>query len=71
MFNKESCRGCGICLTPFATCNICQEYVSWMCCKCDKIEDCIHSHNYCRISLKRKIDSELFKSFLLEVQVRK
>ena len=59
MFNKISCRGCGTYLTPSATCNICQEYVSWICGKCNRIEDCVHTHNYCRVSLRRRLELEL------------
>ena len=71
MFNKESCRGRGFCLTPYAACNICQEYVSWICCNCDKIEDCFHSHNYCRISLGEKIGPGLLKLVLIEAMIKK
>lgn len=66
MSNKESCRGCGFCLIPFATCNICQEYVSWICCRCERIDDCNHIHNYCRIVYRKRIESNLFKTFLYE-----
>ena len=71
MFNKECCRGCGFCLTPIATCNICQEYVSWICCKCDRIEDYNHAHNYCRISLKRKIEFGSLNSVIFEELIKK
>lgn len=50
MFNKDSCRACGSYLIPSSVCNICREYVSWICAKCNKIEDVTHSHNYCGIS---------------------
>lgn len=49
VFNKDSCRACGSYLIPISVCNICREYVSWICAKCNKIEDVTHSHNYCRI----------------------
>jgi hypothetical protein len=71
MFNKESCRGCGFYLTPIATCNICREYVSWICSKCDKLEDCFHSHNYCRISLSKNIDPGFLKLVLIEAMIKK
>lgn len=50
VFNKDSCRVCGSCLISSSVCNICREYVSWVCAKCNKMEDVTHSHNYCRIS---------------------
>ena len=50
VFNKDSCRACGNYLIASSVCNICREYVSWVCSKCNKMEDVTHSHAYCRIS---------------------
>lgn len=50
VFNKDSCRACGSYLVPSSVCNICREYVSWICTKCNKMEDVTHSHSYCRVS---------------------
>ena len=52
MYNRGSCKACGTHLTPSAICNICKEYVSWICGKCYKMDDVTHSHNYCRVSYK-------------------
>ena len=46
MFNKESCKACGTYLTPTSVCSICKEYVSWLCGKCERMEDVTHSHDY-------------------------
>ena len=43
MFIKDSCRACGKCLTPTSACIICKEYISWICNKCNSVEDAIHS----------------------------
>jgi predicted amidophosphoribosyltransferase len=48
MSHKECCRACGMDLTPISTCNICEEYVSWVCGRCEKIEDVTHIHTYSR-----------------------
>ena len=56
-------RACDSYLIPSSVCNICGEYVSWICAKCNKMEDVTHSHTYCRISYAPKmigIDSILF-----------
>jgi hypothetical protein len=46
MFNKESCKACGTYLTPISVCSVCKEYVSWLCGKCERMEDVTHSHDY-------------------------
>ena len=46
MFNKESCKACGTYLTPTSVCSICKESVSWLCNKCERMEDVTHSHGY-------------------------
>ncbi|MDQ3869161.1 MAG: hypothetical protein M3250_06350 [Thermoproteota archaeon] len=53
MFNKESCRACGAFLTPVSVCNFCKEYISWLCGKCERMEDVTHSHDYCRVVYKK------------------
>ena len=55
MYDRGSCKACGTHLTPSAICNICKEYVSWVCGKCYKIDDVTHSHNYCRVSYKPQV----------------
>ena len=45
MSYKESCRTCGTYLRPISTCTVCKEYVSWICAKCEKVEDITHTHN--------------------------
>ena len=52
MSHKECCRACGTYLTPISTCNICEEYVSWVCGRCEKIEDVTHIHTYYRSELE-------------------
>jgi hypothetical protein len=54
MFNKESCRACGTYLTPISVCNFCKEYISWLCGKCERMEDVTHSHDYCRVDYKKE-----------------
>ena len=46
MFNKESCKACGTYLTPTSVCSVCKEHVSWLCGKCERMEDVTHSHSY-------------------------
>jgi hypothetical protein len=53
MFNKESCRACGTFLTPISVCNFYKEYISWLCGKCEKMEDVTHLHDYCRVVYKK------------------
>ena len=48
MFNKESCKACGTYLTPTSVCSVCKEYVSWLCNKCERMEDVTHSHGHYR-----------------------
>jgi hypothetical protein len=62
MYNKESCRGCGKYLIPSATCNTCKEYVYWICNNCKGIEEVFHSHNYCRLTFSKDLDS--YKSII-------
>jgi hypothetical protein len=45
MFNKESCRSCGKKLVPFSMCNYCNEHISWICNKCQRVEDVTHKHD--------------------------
>ena len=54
MFNKESYRACGTYLTPISVCNFCKEYISWLCGKCERMEDVTHSHDYCRVAYKKE-----------------
>ena len=49
-FNKEVCRGCGAYLIPISLCTICKEYIPWICGKCGRMDDVIHSHTFCRVS---------------------
>jgi hypothetical protein len=46
MYYNRSCRACGTHLEPTSICSICEEYVSWICSKCFKIDDVTHRHNY-------------------------
>ena len=46
MFNKESCRSCGKILVPISMCNYCKEHVSWICNKCQRVEDVSHRHEW-------------------------
>ena len=55
MYDRGSCKACGTHLTPSAICNICKEYVKWVCGKCYKMDDVTHSHNYCRVSYKPRV----------------
>ena len=43
MFNKDTCRSCGVCLVRIALCNTCTEYVSGVCNNCDEMEDVFSS----------------------------
>ncbi|MDW0138748.1 MAG: hypothetical protein QOK86_03300 [Nitrososphaeraceae archaeon] len=45
VFNKESCRSCGKSLVPISMCNYCKEHVSWICNKCQRVEDVSHKHD--------------------------
>jgi len=49
MYYNRSCRACGTHLEPTSVCNICKEYVSWICHKCFRMDDVTHRHDYCRI----------------------
>lgn len=55
MFNKNSCRMCGTSLTPSALCKICNEFVSWICFKCNKIE-AKHSDYHCTVLMSRRLE---------------
>ena len=44
MSHKGSCRACGSSLTPIAECKICNEYIGWVCSRCDRMEDVTHMH---------------------------
>lgn len=46
MFNKQSCRGCGNNLSPIVLCNVCGEYVKWICKKCRRLDEADHIHTY-------------------------
>ena len=65
VFNKDSCRACGSYLIPSSVCNICGEYVSWICAKCNKMEDVTHSHTYCRISYAPKKGHKENKDYII------
>jgi hypothetical protein len=54
MFNKNSCRICGIYLTPSVICKICNEFVLWICFKCNKIVEAKHSDYYCTVLMSRR-----------------
>lgn len=56
MFNKNSCRICGACLTPSALCKICKEFVSWTCFKCNIIEEAKHSDYNCTVLMSRRLE---------------
>jgi len=40
----SQCRSCGTYLTPVSTCTVCKEDISWVCQRCDLIEDVTHAH---------------------------
>lgn len=44
MFNKDTCRFCGVCLVRIALRNTCTQYVSGVCNNCDEMEEVYHSH---------------------------
>ena len=44
MFNKGSCRNCGMELTPLSICVTCREHVSWLCDGCGRSDDVPHVH---------------------------
>jgi hypothetical protein len=56
MFNKNSCRICGSCLTPSVICKIFNEFVSWICFKCNKIVEAKHSDYYCTVLMIRRLE---------------
>ena len=72
MYDRGSCKACGTHLTPSAICNICKEYVSWVCGKCYKIDDVTHSHNYCRVSYKPRVivksNNSLYTGFWYQIR---
>jgi hypothetical protein len=45
MYYNRSCRACGSVLEPTLVCDICTEYISWICCKCFRTDEVIHKHN--------------------------
>ena len=45
MYNKDSCKVCGTYMTFVSLCEVCEEQISWMCSKCDKMYDVTHAHN--------------------------
>jgi hypothetical protein len=47
MYNRDSCRGCGSSLSPFSSCIICREHVSWNCHECDTVDYVVHTIEYC------------------------
>ena len=57
MFNKESCKACGTYLTPISVCSVCKEYVSWLCGKCERMEDVTHSHAYYKAGIREASDN--------------
>ncbi|HZA71229.1 MAG TPA: hypothetical protein VE548_16155, partial [Nitrososphaeraceae archaeon] len=36
---------CGKILVPISMCNYCKEHVSWICNKCQRVEDVSHKHD--------------------------
>jgi hypothetical protein len=54
MFNKNSHRICGSYLTPSALCIFWNEFVSWICFKCNKTEEAKHSDYYCTFLMSRR-----------------
>jgi hypothetical protein len=44
MPHRLSCRACGTSLTPRAVCNVCNEYICWICSRCNRTEDVTHVH---------------------------
>jgi hypothetical protein len=46
MPNKRSCRACGNDLTPTTVCNICNEYIKWLCRRCTRMDDVTHVHTF-------------------------
>ena len=61
MFNKVSCRACGSYFIPTSVCNICREYVTWMCTRCGNIDDVTHSHTYSLVPYKTEKTSNCMK----------
>jgi hypothetical protein len=71
MFNKDSCRMCGSCLTTAAHCKICRESVSWICQNCNKIEEVKHSDYYCTIWMSRRLELGLEDSNAFEMIINR
>ena len=72
MFNKNSCRMCGTYLTPSALCKICDEFVSWICLKCNKIEEeAKHSDYYCTVLMSRRLELGLQDSNRFEMIINR
>lgn len=61
MFNKMSCRKCGLELYPNRKCDDCNETIYWICKDCNNIEEHIHLHSH---DEKNKVS----KVITLEVQ---
>ena len=67
VFNKDSCRLPGSILKTIALCKICNEYVSWICRKCNKINEFKHFNYFCttgRLDLKLR-DSNPFEMVII------
>ena len=52
MSHKDSCIACGTHLTLMSVCNVCKEYTTSICNKCDRMEDVTHLHTYCKFVYK-------------------
>jgi len=63
---------CGTYLTPSALCKICDEFVSWICLKCNKIEEeAKHSDYYCTVLMSRRLELGLQDSNRFEMIINR
>ena len=71
VFNKDSYRVWGSCLKTFALCKICKVSVSWICHKCNKIEEFKHYNYYCTNWITRRLELGLGDSNPLEMIINR
>jgi len=62
VLNKDSCRVSGSILKTIALCKIFNEFVSWICRKCNKVKEFKHFNYFCTTSITRRLDLKLGES---------